>query len=600
MGEPLCGEGGRNLEVRETSKFYQFVRENEQMLYPNCRKYINDQVSPKCGTSRWKTKDEDVQTNEIKTSQKRKNLPAKILRWFPLKPRLQRLFMSYKVNESMRWHHKGVAFDGFNPFKTMSITHSTWFVMIIPYNTPPWMCMKQSFLMLSLLISGPKGPGNNIDVYLQSLVQELQDLWENKIKTFDTYNKETFQLHDVIMWTINDFPAYANLSGWSTKGVAFDGFNPFKTMSITHSTWFVMIIPYNTPPWMCMKQSFLMLSLLISGPKGPGNNIDVYLQSLVQELQDLWENKIKTFDTYNKETFQLHDVIMWTINDFPAYANLSGWSTKGVAFDGFNPFKTMSITHSTWFVMIIPYNTPPWMCMKQSFLMLSLLISGPKGPGNNIDVYLQSLVQELQDLWENKIKTFDTYNKETFQLHDVIMWTINDFPAYANLSGWSTKDNVSFLHPIGIPLGSKRQQKLQLGKRKRVSRTKLDNKELAQAHKYVLSNCDAGAPFIEEHITVLKRQFRPQRLSQLEIDKQHGQKFIEWFPQRVVRRYIGYAINGFRFHTKKRERYLKTQNSEVVVKTKTSKDEIDYFGQLTDIIQLDYSGKYNVLLFKCN
>ncbi|GAU46027.1 hypothetical protein TSUD_96020 [Trifolium subterraneum] len=73
----------------------------------------------------------------------------------------------------------------------------------------------------------------------------------------------------------------------------------------------------------------------------------------------------------------------------------------------------------------------------------------------------------------------------------------------------------------------------QLGKRKRVSRTKLDKKELTQAHRYVLSNCDAVAPFIIEHITLLKRQSRSRRLSQLEIDKQHGQKFSDWFRDRI-------------------------------------------------------------------
>ena len=100
-------------------------------------------------------------------------------------------------------------------------------------------------------------------------------------------------------------------------------------MSINHSTWPVILFPYNLPPWMCMKQSFFMLSLLIPGPKGPGNNVDVYLQPLVQELQDLWDNGIETFDAYKRETFQLRAAIMWTINDFPAYANLSGWNTKG-------------------------------------------------------------------------------------------------------------------------------------------------------------------------------------------------------------------------------------------------------------------------------
>ena len=30
-----------------------------------------------------------------------------------------------------------------------------------------------------------------------------------------------------------------------------------------------------------------------------------------------------------KKIFQLYAALMWTVNDFPAYAYLSGWSTKG-------------------------------------------------------------------------------------------------------------------------------------------------------------------------------------------------------------------------------------------------------------------------------
>ena len=36
-----------------------------------------------------------------------------------------------------------------------------------------------------------------------------------------------------------------------------------------------------------------------------------------------------TYDGYRKEKFKLHACLLWTINDFPAYAALSGWSTKG-------------------------------------------------------------------------------------------------------------------------------------------------------------------------------------------------------------------------------------------------------------------------------
>ncbi|KAG8480296.1 hypothetical protein CXB51_024722 [Gossypium anomalum] len=154
---------------------------------------------------------EDVNTDESGAQLRKK--PVKVLRYFPLIPRLQRLFMSSKTAESMRWHNDqrtddgllrhpadslawksfdskflsfasdpqnvrlGLAADGFNPFKIMSTSYSTW----LP------------------------------------LIEELKQLWSG-VETYDVLRKENFNLRVVLLWTINDFPAYANLSGWSTKG----------------------------------------------------------------------------------------------------------------------------------------------------------------------------------------------------------------------------------------------------------------------------------------------------------------------------------------------------------------------------------------------
>ncbi len=63
--------------------------------------------------------------------------------------------------------HLALASDGFNPFKNMNVTHSTWPVILIPYNLPPWMYMKQSNFILSLIIPGPKGPNENVYVFKQ-------------------------------------------------------------------------------------------------------------------------------------------------------------------------------------------------------------------------------------------------------------------------------------------------------------------------------------------------------------------------------------------------------------------------------------------------
>ena len=63
-------------------------------------------------------------------------------------------------------------------------------------------------------------------------------------------------------------------------------------------------------------------------------------------------------------------------------------------------------------------------------MMLSLLISGPKQPGNDIDVYLQPLIEDLKTLWDVGVDAYDAYKKETFNLRAVLMWIISDFPAY--------------------------------------------------------------------------------------------------------------------------------------------------------------------------
>ncbi|KAK9076729.1 hypothetical protein SSX86_005063 [Deinandra increscens subsp. villosa] len=222
---------------------------------PNgCMLFWNDKVKEEicsvCGASRWKTM-EDISEHGVGPQKKK---ATNILRWFPLKPRLQRLFMSSKTSNLMKWHHfervrdgklrhpadalawkdfdkkypefsndprnvrLALASDGFNPYRTMNVAYSIWPVFVIPYNLPPWYVMKQPNFILSLIIPGPKGPGNKIDVYMQPLIKELEDLWDVGVKTFDASVNENFYLKAAVLSTISDFPGYANLSGWSTKG----------------------------------------------------------------------------------------------------------------------------------------------------------------------------------------------------------------------------------------------------------------------------------------------------------------------------------------------------------------------------------------------
>jgi len=68
--------------------------------------------------------------------------------------------------------------------------------------------------------------------------------------------------------------------------------------------------------------------------------------------------------------------------------------------------------------------------------MMSMLISGPHQPGNDIDVYLRPLVDDLKLLWSPGVeKVMDGYKREEFNLRGMLFCTVNDLPAHRCLSG---------------------------------------------------------------------------------------------------------------------------------------------------------------------
>jgi len=73
----------------------------------------------------------------------------------------------------------------------------------------------------------------------------------------------------------------------------------------------------------------MTLSMMISGPRQPRNDIDVYLSPMIEDLRLLWNDCIEVFDAYEKVNFNLRALLFCTINNFPAYGNLSGYSVKG-------------------------------------------------------------------------------------------------------------------------------------------------------------------------------------------------------------------------------------------------------------------------------
>ena len=172
---------------------------NGHILYEG-PEHMDSIQCPKCGVSRY-----------ISGSI---SIPRKVLRYFPIIPRFQRLFRCPEVVELLKWHARnryedgqmrsvvdsphwatvgeidpvfkredrnlylGLVADGVNPYRNQSTNYSMWPVLLVIYNLPPWLVTKFFFVSLSLLISGENAPsGEAFDVYLGPLVRDLLQLW---------------------------------------------------------------------------------------------------------------------------------------------------------------------------------------------------------------------------------------------------------------------------------------------------------------------------------------------------------------------------------------------------------------------------------------
>ena len=81
--------------------------------------------------------------------------------------------------------------------------------------------------------------------------------------------------------------------------------------------------------------------------------------------------------------------------------------------------------------------------MTSPYMFLTCIIPGPRNSKSKNDVYLQSLTEELLELWIFGVPMFDASTSQNFQMHASLMWTIGDFSAYDMLSGWSTAEKLA-------------------------------------------------------------------------------------------------------------------------------------------------------------
>ncbi|XP_015970415.1 uncharacterized protein LOC107493896 [Arachis duranensis] len=631
-----------------------------------------------CGTSRWKqkTRKGSVMKLKILVRKNGKPLPEKTLRYFPLIPRLQRLFMCSKTSSDMLWHKEAdnndeylrhprdaeawkdfdakypdfsndarsvrlaLASDSFNPFRNMSTTYSIWPMILIPYNLPPWLCMKQTSFILSMIIPGLKMPGNNIDVYLEPLVDELKQLWDG-VETYDANKGTTFKMRAALMWPVSDFPGLENLSGWNTySGLACPTCNvDAKAQRLTFSrkwcytghrrflnqghkyrvdrTRFDEQVESRDPPMkysginVLRQQSNLQLSFgknptLTAKRRRIGEDEDQNDSRQIMGIRpELWPNEggkypsaIFTMSNPQKDVFlkTLQNVV------FP-----DGYSSNIARCVDIRQRKLYGLKSHDCHIL-----------MEQ--LLPILVKNALPSPVSNVIASLSSFFRELCGKAVNPM--------QLAALQDHVVQTLCQIEMIFPPSFFTVMVHLTMHLVDELKLGGPVLGMIEAISSGAVSHFVLTPMERDQAHRHVLVNCEAVAPFIESET---KRKLRDQTRSHSRIDRVVHVEFPHRFKREVpmdstvhskemkllacgpmlqARRFGAYNINGYKFRTITKKDGLKTQNSRVYVSSNTTSyasmrdnrvavGSVPYYEKIVDIVELNYSCHFTVVLFKC-
>ncbi|CAN6692478.1 unnamed protein product [Malus baccata var. baccata] len=524
-------------------------------------------------------------------------IPQKVMRYLPLKPRLQRLYMSMHTATDMRWHKEGrvnddvmrhpadgeawkefdrmypdfaadprnirlgLATDGFNPFGVLNLKHSTWPVVVFPYNLPPWKCMKKEYMMLTLLIN--EDPGKSIDVYLRSLVDELKDLWENGVRTYDKYTGQMFTMRAAVMWTINDFPAYAMVSKWMTKGYLAC---PICKENVT-SSWHARKVCYlGHRRWLPWDNEWRQNDKAFDGTKETRLRPREWSRDeILDQLNRLefghfgkgvsnprptthlnWTHKRKT-----KDTIEAHlDLKRMGIRSSLWMKNISGTLKKG------HPFFTVKPNGKKEFFNFISYVKFP--DGYASNISRCVNVNGCKFQNmksHDCHVILQRL---LPDDIVNVLCKFEQIFPPAFftsMIHVMI-----HLPDEALLAG---PVNCRWMYPIERYIG--------------------------ELKKSVRNKAKPEGSLVEAWVAYESLTFCAMYLEDVETAFNRSQRNNDGGVRKEKLYFLGAT----------RDDKLSTQNSGVHVPGAGDSEDIDFYGKLTSVVQLLYKERCQVILFKC-
>ncbi|KAL8122118.1 hypothetical protein AgCh_018747 [Apium graveolens] len=543
-------------------------------------------------------------------------------------------------------------------------------------------------------------PKNSIDVFMQPLIAELKELWEVGVNTYDALADEDFNLRARVLWTISDFPGYAMLSGWSTKGKLGCPVCHYETSSL-YLKYSKKMCYMNHRKFLPSAHKWRMDTKRFNGTIEMGQCPSVLTGTDIEELLSGGKTKDHVAARKDLQEMGIRKPLHPVLSEDEAHHEI-----RAAIFDLSNKEKEIfcSVLENTKLPYGCAFNIGRYVHTKERkvvgykshdahFILHYLLqFAIKKTTKAEVAVPLMKLSACLRALWSKVIDLEELEKLETeivevlcqFEMifpsafFDIMVHLLVHLTREVRLGGPQHLRNMfpierylaklkSYVRNRSKPEGSIAEGYIaeecvtfcsrflaadeitknnmcstvfergptQVEYHIRTRRNKdgtiihLEDVDWKASHRYVLFNTGNKEVerLLEEHQALVDSHENTNRYKRA---RRHTARFWDWLreevgkmvevssdlgvfalgPNRTTRRFTGYVVNGYRFHTSDRDSRCTTQNSGVYLTAQTtsfssSRDEnpivgdVSYYGSIEDIIELDYWGLFTVVLFKC-
>nr|AAX95947.1 transposon protein, putative, CACTA, En/Spm sub-class [Oryza sativa Japonica Group]ABA93088.1 transposon protein, putative, CACTA, En/Spm sub-class [Oryza sativa Japonica Group] len=571
------------------------IYDAKQVLCPlGLEQYADLDACPVCKASRYKRKKSADEGNKSK-----RGGPAKVVWYLPIIDRFKRIFANPNEAKLVRWHATERRNDG------------------------------------------PRQPGNDIDVFLEPVIDDLEILWKEGVETWDAHGQENFKLRVLLFCTINDYPALGNLSGQTIKGKKACS----DCKEHTRSRWLKKsrkMVYMGHLRWLPLCHTFRRKKKIFNGKRelqpAPKDLSGDEVHNMVKDISNEFGKKRKQKNVCESLVGLMLNIPGKTKDGLNARLDLQDMNIRSelqsirdaetVAIRGILPPKVRyTIQRLCAFFNAIGQKVidPEDLDGLQTDIMNTLCHLEMFFPLSFFDIMVHlpvHLVKQtklcgpafLREMWpfERYIGVVKSYVRNRAK------------PEGSIIEGYTTEDAIEFCvnymsdaDPIGVPASRHEGRLSGVGTigRKRI---RPDQASYAQAHYAMLQHMAEVGPYFEEHLA----KIRDENLGRSDawINREHNSRFNEWFKNRVTMSMVvpnetvqllgmgpswtidtwqGYDINGYTFYTVKQDDKSTVQNSGIRIDA--FQDQVGsntYYGHIEEIWELNYV-KFKVPLFRC-